>query len=211
MAFQRFSWTRTAEHPEVVGGAFSLRMYPFCCRWLPSSDPARRSWRLDSCCAAVCFSCCRRPARRVNCRNRTGPVGFWPRLSLNRPSPILHCKCIGWRYHRAQSFSALSLRRCLWLVQESNRLGSRKRKCNYPISFANLPVTLFSDWAIHNLSITIACCVVLSGYSLSIKFKSESGISKHLAKGIQSRPRRLQMSDKRKSAYFINCYMHVVL
>lgn len=64
-----------------------------------------------------------------------------------------------------------------------------------------LPVTLFCDWAIHNLSITMACWVVLSGYSLSIKFKSESGISRHWASGIQSRPSRLQISDNRKSAY----------
>ena len=47
----------------------------------------------------------------------------------------------------------------------------------------------------------MACWVVLSGYSLSIKFKSESGTSRHWASGIQSRPSRLQISDKRKSAY----------
>ena len=68
-------------------------------------------------------------------------------------------------------------------------------------AFSNvLPVTRLPDWAIHSLSITMACCVVLLGYSDSIKLISDSGISRHLPSGIQSRPSRLQMSDNRKSA-----------
>lgn len=81
------------------------------------------------------------------------------------------------------------------------RMNTRKMHSSFHSLF--LPVTLFCDWAIHNLSITMACWVVLSGYSLSIRFKSESGISRHWANGIQSRPSRLQISDKRKSAYSI--------
>ena len=51
---------------------------------------------------------------------------------------------------------------------------------------------------------TMACWVVLSGYSLSMRLISESGMPRHLASAIQSSESRLHMSDSRRSA----CYHH---
>lgn len=72
-----------------------------------------------------------------------------------------------------------------------------------------LPVARLLLFCIHSRSITMPCWGTLSGYSAWIRLISDCCTPSSLASGTQSWPSRLQMSERRRSARWIDSVVRV--